>query len=129
DAAYLEKGTKLYSIDHMPHFIAVKNQESINDYAIYTTKSVKREAIPDQEITKIEIYKEPSYNRFVLMKSLTQKKQIESFLDILHAGEPGDSGGYDDTNPDFQSYSIMLYTYDPVADRHSIFFDGKKYTW
>ena len=129
DAAYLEKGTKLYSVDGMPHLVAVKSPEAINGYVFYTNEPVNREAILDQAIMKVGIYKEPTYNRFILVKSLTEGKQIQAFLDILRAGEPGESDGYDDTNPDFKSYAVVLYTDDPVAYRHSIFFDGEKYSW
>ena len=70
-----------------------------------------------------------SYNQFEFVKMITDQDEIDEFISILQSGQPGNSNGYDDTNPDFQSYAFILYTSAPFARKYSIFFDGESYSW
>lgn len=133
DAAYLEPGTEFYSIEGGSDLIAIKDKEAINGYGIYSKENPKgfsdSTTFEKDDLKEVEVFHENSYNQFEFVKMITDHDEIDEFISILQSGQPGNSNGYDDTNPHFQSYAFILYTSAPFARKHSIFFDGESYSW
>ncbi|MCJ8009648.1 hypothetical protein ACFFF5_17720 [Lederbergia wuyishanensis] len=131
DAAFLPVGTNLYEVINEPNLIAVRDKNSINGYKIYSKTDYKSDfySINKDEVVKIQIFDEVSYDQFILRKAINNKKDIGKFIDILQSGNPDSSVVFDYADPKMSSYVVLVYTSESVAKKIPLFFDGEKYFW
>ncbi|MEK3889048.1 hypothetical protein [Bacillus sp. FSL K6-3431] len=133
DATYLLPGTEVFSVNNEGNLVAIKDPDTLNGYKIYTKKNPAElndfAMFAKNDIIKADIFFETSYKQFDLNRSITDHEQIEQIMNNLQSGRPGATNGYNDNNPQFQSYAILLYTSSSVARKYSIFFDGERYSW
>jgi len=133
DAAFHEKGTKLYSIKGEDNIIAVKDEAAINDYRIYFAIDNSKykwhfDDVSLDQVKKIEIYKSATLAGNQQIATIAAKAGIENFLENLYSKEapafqPNTSTG------DPISYQIILYTDDPIAYKYNVQYDGNTYFW
>ncbi|MBS4220921.1 hypothetical protein KHA96_21745 [Bacillus sp. FJAT-49711] len=131
DAAYLPAGTDLYEIKDDSNLIAVKDKDSINGYKIYAKKDNRNNfsSINNDDVAKIQIFDEVSYNQFIFRKAITEKTDISHLIDIFHSGIPDSTVAFDYSDPKMSSFIILVYTSAPIAEKIPFFFDGEKYFW
>ncbi|MBS4201633.1 hypothetical protein KHA93_18630 [Bacillus sp. FJAT-49732] len=131
DAAYLPAGTALYEVKNEPNFIAVRDKDSINGYKIYSKTNIRTDfySINKDEVLKVQIFDEVTYEQFILRKAIIDKKDIVRFIDVLQSGKPDSSLVFDYSDPKMSSYVILVYTSEPVAKKIPLFFDGEQYFW
>jgi len=134
DAAFHEKGTKLYSIKGEDNIIAVKDKAAINGYRIYFAIDNSEykwhfEDVSLDQVKKIEIYKSATPAGNQQIATITEKAKMENLLEILSnsndapAFQPNTSAG------DPISYQIILYTDEPTAYKYGVHYDGNTYFW
>ncbi|MGF9965861.1 hypothetical protein [Bacillus rhizoplanae] len=134
DAAYLEKGTKLYSIKGKKELLAVKDPSKVNGYRIY---SLKKEPytykwyykdMPKQDVIKIEIYERTAGSMPHFHRGIQDINEIRTVLSLLEQGKTT-TEGYNDTKLDAKEFTIVFYTKEPIAYAFSIFRSDDKYYW
>ena len=130
DAAFHEKGTKLYAIKGLDDAIAVEDQSVINGYRIYMIRDdapPRRnfDQVPLEEVKKIEFYASMEEgNRKTA--SYTDQSDMENIKAILANSKLAPSF---EPNGDTKRYDILLYTDDAIAFQYGIQFDGTTYFW
>ncbi|MCR2823729.1 hypothetical protein [Lederbergia panacisoli] len=131
DAAFLSVGTVLYEIKNEPNLIAIRDKDSINGYKIYYKMDKWKDfpSILKDEVARVQLFDEVSYNQFILRKAITEKKDISQLIDILQSGKTDTTVAFDYSNPKMSSYVILVYTSAPVAEKIPFFFDGEQYFW
>ncbi|MBW8350849.1 hypothetical protein K0H71_15535 [Bacillus sp. IITD106] len=131
DAAFLTKGTALYEVKNESNLLAVRDKYSINGYKIYSKENntANTSYLNKDEVTKVQIFDEVSYNQFILRKSISDKKDISQLIDILQSGKPDSTVAFDYSSPNMSSFVILVYTSAPIAEKIPLFFDGKQYFW
>ncbi|MGE7603469.1 hypothetical protein ACQKL5_13420 [Peribacillus sp. NPDC097675] len=134
DASFWEKGTKVFSIKGKPEFAAIKAKDEINGYAIYhkvskdQTFQGKYQDI-DKAIRQIEIYKEDKDNHPVLLRTLSEKQEIQGLTQILNEGKTNSSFNPNTTQGDPITYRLAFYTEEPIAYLYPLFYDGEQWFW
>jgi len=130
DAAFHEKGTKLYAIKGLDDAIAVEDQSVINGYRIYMIRDeapLRRnfDQVPLEEVKKIEFYASMEEgNRKTA--SYTNQSDMAAIKAILVNSKPAPSF---EANWDKKRYDVLLYTDDAIAFQYGIQFDGTTYFW
>ncbi|MFS0634410.1 hypothetical protein AB1K84_00790 [Mesobacillus foraminis] len=130
DAAFHEKGTRLYSIKGHPDLLAVSSPHSINGYQIYYFAPEGSEFkwhfkdMPLNKVTKIQLYK--SGER---ISEWTNSKEIQGFLQLLKNSEENPAFQPDAANGEPIYYEMLFYTGEPVAYKFDLQFDGDTYFW
>lgn len=132
DAAFHEKGTKLYSVKGKDDIIAVKDQSAINGYRIYfnrerTDYKWHFDQVPLDQVKKIELYSTTVGNKQIA--AFEDETEIEDFLEILSNSKKAPAFQPNTTTSDPMMYDIILYTDDPIAYKCSIQYDGTTYFW
>ena len=134
DAAFHEKGTKLYSIKGEDNIIAVKDKAAINGYRIYFAIDNSKykwhfEDVSLDQVKKIEIYKSATPAGNQQIATITDEAGMENFLDILSNSKETPAFQPNTSTGDPISYQIILYTDDPIAYKYNVQFDGITYFW
>lgn len=130
DAAFHEKGTKLYAIKGLDDAIAVEDQSVINGYRIYMIRAEAPprrnfDQVPLEEVKKIEFYSSTEEgNRKTA--SYTNQSDMADLKAILVNSKPAPSF---EPNGDTNRYDVLLYTDDAIAFQYGIQFDGTTYFW
>jgi hypothetical protein len=130
DAAFWEKGTKIYCVRNTPSLIAVKDQNEINGYRVYYSVTDHEyqwhyKDVPKDKIRKIEIYG----RHHQLLTLVDQENDIKNFVALLDQDEVKNNFEPDSLKGDPDIFEIVFYTDEPVAYKFSIFFDGTTYYW
>ncbi|NHM31205.1 hypothetical protein [Neobacillus terrae] len=133
DAAFLKKGTEIYSIKGKPNLIAVKSPWDINGYRIYCD-SEKEEIwqfsnLPFEKVQRVEIYQSNIKNRNQQINKLTLSKDIKTFIELLNEGVPHPNYTPHTQSSDPTSFQVIFYTGEPIAYNFNLQFDGKSYYW
>jgi hypothetical protein len=132
DAAFLEKGTVLYSIKNQPDLLAAKVKDELNGYRIYSKRDFNDDRwdfkkVPLEKVKKIEIYES-----IVPMKKRNEIKEpdkIKFLLQYLENGKEDSGFQYDTSNGDPKNFDLVLYTDEPIAYKYFIQYDGTTYFW
>lgn len=128
DAAFWEKGTKVFSIQGKPEFAAIQTKDEINGYAIYHEVSEnqnfwgKYKDIEKDSINQIDIYKEDNDNQPVPIRTLSEKQEIQGFTQILNEGKTNSSFNPNTTQGDPTTYRLAFYTEEPIAYQFSFLY-------
>jgi hypothetical protein len=130
DAAYWEKGTKIYRVRNATYLIAVKDKNEINGYQVYYSVSDRKfqwhyKDLPKDKIQKIEIYN----RHHQLLILIDHENDIKKFVVLLDQGEVKNNFEPNSTKGDPDIFEIVIYTNEPVAYKFSILFDGTTYYW
>jgi hypothetical protein len=135
DAAFLEKGTKIYDVKENPDLVTVKDQEAIGGYRVYYrdrgSYNYHFKNLNQDEVEKIQIFEEHGDTKLEhrLLSTLTDPSQIKNFLGLLNQGTENNDFRYDHSLPDQKVFTIVFYTKKAVAYRKNIFYNGKEYGW
>ncbi|WP_026693191.1 hypothetical protein [Peribacillus kribbensis] len=133
DAAFLEKGTRLYSVKGRPDLIAVPSQDSIKGYKLYgssdTPYKLNFKDIPIDKVRKIEIYKTSMTERAELLSTMENRNKMNQLYQLLSSSKEDSSFQPDSAEKDSVQYKLIFYTGDPVAIQFDLDFDGKTYYW
>lgn len=134
DAAFHEKGTKLYSIKGEDNIIAVKDEAAINDYRIYFAIDNSKykwhfDDVSLDQVKKIEIYKSATLAGNQQIATIAAKAGIENFLENLSNSKEAPAFQPNTSTGDPISYQIILYTDDPIAYKYNVQYDGNTYFW
>ncbi|MFJ7746887.1 hypothetical protein [Peribacillus sp. NPDC097295] len=135
DAAFWEKGTKVFAIQGEPEFAAIQTKDEINGYAIYHEVSEKQtfrgkyKDIEKDSINQIDIYKEGKDNHPVLIHTISEKQEIQDLTQILKEGKTNSSFNPNTTQGDPITYRLAFYTEEPIAYTFPLFFDGEQWYW
>lgn len=133
DAAFLEKGTKIFEVKNMPDVIAVKDENEIHGYQLYFSESGEKDfnwhfkEVDIEAINKIEFYK--GYNKPQLLNTLLDKQKITELFNLLNEGETNSSFSPNLSQGDPTIYHMVLYNEDPIAYQFQLFFDGDVWYW
>lgn len=132
DAAYLEAGTKLYSVINHSHLVAVRDSNKINGYKIYVKEgyvSDKRilEQIDPPSFKKIEVYEEVEYNQFLFKKLIEKNEELQTLIALLQSNQTNDTVVYREEDPQSKAFTFILYSTSPIAEKHAIYFNGEHY--
>lgn|GEM_PF-642483 len=127
DAAYLEKGTKLYRVEGYDpsELIAAYDERSTNGYRIYVADN-KQEKFRGNfnEIIKHDIEKVEWYSLYEQEPiAALDAEQSKKLMDLLQEGKP-DSGDYNVNNA--EHYELVIYYGEPFAYSYSIIDDGER---
>jgi len=127
DAAYLEKGTKLYRVEGYDpsELIAAHDEQSINGYRIYVANDKEEKfrrsftEIINHDIEKMEWYSLYEHDPIVSLDA----EQSKELIGLLQAGKPN-SGNYNVN--DAEHYELVIYYGEPLAYSYSIIDDGQR---
>ena len=133
DAAFLEKGTEIYTIKGKPDLLALKDKSVIKGYRVYYSRDKNEyqwhfKNVPIEKVNAIEIYQTYTPNT----KKITEIKdrgKLNSFLKILKNSNESPNFQANSTKGDSASYEIILYTGEPIAYKYNMQFDGTTYYW
>ena len=136
DAAFLEKGTKIFEVKGNPDLVVVKDKNEIGGFKVYYRDSGKYlyhfKDLNQNRIKKIQIYEEHYGNTKLdhqLLSTMTNPSQITAFLKLINQGTENNNFQHDPTLPGQKVFVIVLYTKHAVAYRNNIFYNGKEYGW
>lgn len=136
DAAFLEKGTKIFEVKGNPNLVVVKDKDVIGGFRVYYRDRGKYpyhfKDLNQNKIEKIQIYEEHYGNTkldYQLLSTMTNPSQITAFLKLINQGTENDNFRHDLTLPGQKVFAIVLYTNSAVAYRNNIFYNGKEYGW
>ncbi len=134
DAAFHEKGTKLFVIEGQEDLLAVKDESVVNGYRIYfaaegTKNKWDFKNLPLDEVQKIEIYLAYTQDGPKQLAEIQEKQDIDNFLELLNTSEENLSFQSNTTNGDPIYYEVVLYTGEPIAYQYGVQFDGTTYYW
>ncbi|MBO0960967.1 hypothetical protein J1P26_14800 [Neobacillus sp. MM2021_6] len=136
DAAFLEKGTKIFEVKGDPNLVVVKDKDEIGGYRVYYRDKGKYayhfKDLNQSKIEKIQIYEEHYGSTKLdhqLLSTLTDPSEIIAFLELINQGVKNDNFQHDPTLPGQRDFAIVLYTNGAVAYRNNIFYNGKDYGW
>ncbi|MEO4053022.1 hypothetical protein [Solibacillus sp. CAU 1738] len=134
DAAFLEKGTEIFSIKGRPDLLAVKAEETINGYQVYFASDSTKfkwhfKDMPVDKVKKIEIYLAYTEEGNKKLADINDNNDIDAFLDILTNSKEDSAFQPNTENGDPRYYNIVLYTDDPIAYKYGVQFDGETYFW
>lgn len=132
DAAFHARGTKLYEVEESPGLLAVKDAGSINGYKVYFPRKMidykwHFQNVQLDRVHRAEIYQTHSPG-LKKLRELTGKAAVP-FLQLLKESKEVDYFYPDTANGDPASYTVILYTDEPVAYKYEIQFDGTNYFW
>lgn len=130
DAAFHEKGTKIYEVKGVEDMYAVKDDGKVSGYQIYE-ESMKNEFenVEQTAITKIEIHQWLPDGSYKLQKELKEQAELTAFLALLNTSveniefEPKSN----DKDPDY--YELLFYNAGPIVNKYSLHYDGETYYW
>lgn len=139
DAAFLDKGTKIFEVKGNKDFIVVKDDKKVNGYKIYVKeksnshkwlyKDINKEKVNKIEVldsTTVEVLDEDKES---LITIINNKAEINQFFSILDNGNMRDGMEIDNMSPDYREYLITFYTGSPVAIQYKVYFNGVDYFW
>jgi hypothetical protein len=131
DAAFHEKGTKLYAIKGLDDAIAVEDQSVINGYRIYMVRDEAPprrhfDQVPLAQVKKIEFYTFSMEEGNRKTASYTDPSDMEAIQSILANSKLAPSF---EPNGDTSRYDVLLYTDEAIAFQYGIQFDGTTYFW
>ncbi|NRD79038.1 hypothetical protein HPT25_16895 [Bacillus sp. BRMEA1] len=135
DAAFLEKGTKIYEVKENPDLVVVKDQQAIGGYSVYYrdrgSYNYHFKNLNQNEVKKIQIYEDHGDTKLEhrLLSTLTDSSQIKNFFGVLNQGKEDSNFRYDHSHPDQKVFTIVFYTKKAVAYRDNILYNGKEYGW
>lgn len=134
DAAFHEKGTKLYSIKGKDNIIAVKDEAAINGYRIYFDMDNSKykwhfDDVSLEQVKKIEIFQSATPAGNQQIATIEDKAGIENFLEILSNSKEAPAFQPNTSTGDPISYQIILYTDEPITYKYSVHYDGNTYFW
>ena len=136
DAAFLEKGTKIYQVKGNTDLVAVKDQEEIGGYRVYYrdrgSYNFYFKNLNQNEVEKIQIYEEhdgDTKHEHQLLSTITDSSQITNFLGLLNQGTENGDFQYDHSLPYQRAFTIVFYAKKAVAYRYNLFYNGKEYGW
>lgn len=134
DAAFLEKGTKIFAVKNHPELLAVKDNKEIGGYRLYFTRDAGEYSwhfkdLPLEEVKRIEFYSPYTNEGNTLLSTWESTDDIKHILQLLTTSkeDPGFTPNTTEKDPD--SFNIILYTEGPVAYRYNLHFDGETYFW
>ncbi|MDH5164261.1 hypothetical protein [Heyndrickxia oleronia] len=130
DAAYLSKGTDVYSIEGYPDhsIVAVKDKTMIHGYKLYSTDNAETLDMKSMDkVQRIEVYISDGIKPIKQIQTLTGE-EVKQFLKILEEGTVN-SSYTPNTSKDPQMFDFVCYTSAPIAYRDTVFFDGEVYYW
>lgn len=127
DAAYLEKGTKLYRVEGYDpaELIAAADEQSINGYRLYVANDNRdqfRESFNEmisRGIEKMEWYS----SRGQAPLAVLDAEQSKELIAILQAGKP-DKGNYHCDEAKY--YELIIYYGEPLAYSYMIIDEGER---
>lgn len=132
DAAYLEKGTDLYSVEGHQHLLAVPSDYEVNGYQLYSATGVRGydwrfQGVPLEKVKKVEIYE--GYLRDSSFSMELDGLEMERFLQLLTDSEEhaGYQPNWENRDPDM--YAVVLYTGEAFAYKYLLQYDGVNYFW
>jgi hypothetical protein len=136
DAAFLEKGTKIYEVKGNPNLLAVKDEDEIGGYRVYYrdrgSYNYHFKNLNQNEVEKIQIYEEhfdDTQPKHQLLSTISDLSQIKNFLHLLNQGSENDDFRQDATLPGQRTFIMIFYTNKAVAFRSYLFYNGKEYGW
>jgi len=133
DAAFWDKGTKIYSVIDMPKYIAIQDSNEINGYRIYQSQLNSESVqwhfknVKQKTINKIDIYAGYDHPDFVV--SIFDEQKIKKFMGILNDGKTNPSFSPDLSQGDSDIYHILFYTDQNLAHKYQLLFDGNVWYW
>jgi hypothetical protein len=134
DAAFHEKGTKIYAVKGHPELLAVKDNEETGGYRLYFTRDTgeyrwRFQDVPLGDVKRIEFYSLYAADENRQLSTWEDPNEINTIIQLLAASkeQPNFNANMAEKDPDF--YSIVLYTDEPVAYKYTIQFDGETYYW
>ncbi len=134
DAAFWEKGTKIYEIKNRPNLIAVNDKEMIHHYRLYYTEDSGNEEyswhyqdLEKDRVAKVEFYQGNQKPKW--LSTYTNRAQIEEILHILDTSKTQPDFKPNTDNGDSTHYRIVFYTGDPIAYQYELFYDGSQWYW
>ncbi|MEK4630251.1 MAG: hypothetical protein ABS944_13900 [Solibacillus sp.] len=130
DAAFHEKGTKIYEVKGTEGIFAVKSDHKINGYQIYSEKERNRFDEMDQTtVIKIELYQQLDDGMLLHMNTIDNKETIQTLLSILNAGQEDREFEPNWTEHNLDYYHLLFYHGGPIVDSYSLHYDGETYYW
>ena len=134
DAAFHEKGTIIFAVEGQEDLIAVKDEQTINGYRVYTATEGNDykwhfKDVPLNEVKKGEIYVAYSPEGSKRIAEVTKIEDILSFLDLLKNSKVDAFFQPNMDNGDPSYYDIVLHTDESIAYKFVVQFDGVMYTW
>ncbi|WP_445480148.1 hypothetical protein ACULLL_08180 [Lysinibacillus irui] len=134
DAAFHEKGTKLYAIKGLEDAIAIEDLSVINGYRIYIMREDPPnrwlfEQVPLEKVQKIEFYTFSNEKGNQKTASYTDQSDLDEIQIILANSQLAPSFEPNVSNGDTIRYDVLLYTDEAIAFQYGIQFDGATYFW
>ncbi|WP_369436008.1 hypothetical protein [Lysinibacillus fusiformis] len=134
DAAFHEKGTRLFSIEGQEDLLAVKDESVVNGYRVYSAKEDTENKwdfnnLPLDKVQHIEIYLAYTQEGPKQLANLKDDEDIARFLELLYSSEENLAFQPNTTNGDPIYYEVVLYTGEPIAYQYGVQFDGTTYYW
>ncbi len=131
DAAFLEKGTKLYQVKDMPNLLAVHDEHEINGYKIYQKEESKAnwnyQHMNKDTIEKIEIYE--GYTNPKPLHIISGQKEIDRLIQLLDEGKTSNDFSPDISEGDPVMYQMVFYHDKPISYQFTLQFDGDVWFW
>ncbi|OLN22259.1 hypothetical protein BTO30_10955 [Domibacillus antri] len=129
DAAFWEKGTKIFSVKGEPDMIAVQDEHEIHGYRLYYANTDEYQwhykHVDKDELNKIDIYNEDSR----LLHTFSDQQTIKAFINLLDSGETTPSFSPNTASGDPAMYQMIFYTDQTAAYKFPLFFDGDVWFW
>ncbi len=135
DAAFWEKGTKIYAVKNEESLRAVKDENEINGYRLYHVREDGKgqswhfKDMPQEKVKKIELYERDAAGTYDLLQQLTERKEMDEFLSLLNRGEQQSNFIPNTSEGDPVIFQMVFYTDSPIAYNFSLHFDGKVFFW
>ncbi|AIQ40653.1 hypothetical protein MKX70_27900 [Paenibacillus sp. FSL R7-0312] len=128
DAAFLEKGTKLYRIEGFKtdEVIAAKDETRIGGYRLYVEDDYSNNLqqryndVIKHNIERVELYHQDDVKPY---KTLTED-ETKRFIHLLESGKNTQNHSPQNKNGDPEYYQVVLYTGRPFAFSFSLVDDG-----
>ncbi|ATP38719.1 hypothetical protein CSE16_00990 [Solibacillus sp. R5-41] len=133
DAAFHEKGTKIYAVKGLEDVYAVQSNYKINGYQIYfedgNMSNYRFDTMSQDEIKKVELYKLNEQGGYKLLSMLNEQTEIQSFLAVLNASEEKSNFKPKMIDKDPTYFEMVFYSNAPIAHRYGLQYDGETYYW
>lgn len=134
DAAFHEKGTKLYAIKGLEDAIVVEDQSVINGYRIYMVREDPPNRWHFEQVSLVKGKKIEFYNYSIeegnqKIASYTDQSDLDEIQTILANSQLAPSFDPNLSNGDTIRYDVVLYTDEAIAFQFGIQYDGSTYFW
>lgn len=131
DAAFWEKGTKIFTVKDMPAFVMIRDDDEINGYRLYQQHASDYlwmySKINKEEIQRIELYK--GYQNPDLIQEITDEQEIAELMDTLDRSKEQPAFTPNTSQDDPTLYHMVFYNDKPIAHKYELFFDGLDWYW